>query len=568
MRHPEEGQLLRYLDGELPGRRARQVRQHLEACGHCRAEFEELQNTVGDCVRYRKNVLRTCLPPPVPWQDLSRGFDRIDASLDRESLAARLVGVLSLPRPAVPWAVTGAIAVAVVCTIVYQLRETPSVQAAALLKKAVAVADSRPRPARRIRISTASRQLTRVIGAGQPASDAPAIERLFRAANYNWDDPLSAKAFETWRDQLPAKRDQVASMEDPQSPDRNSYRIQTTTDASELVSATLKLRMTDFEPLEGRFEFRNRDWVEMTELTDQPTLPASTVAGATGGMPRQPGMPPDRAEPSTEPLNPAGVAEELQVVAALHQVGADLGDPVEIARGSGQILVSGTGIPPQHQKQIHEALDSMPGVVVRFSEPGAGGGAPSGPEGTPPETPVLRDSAGSVPPPFQARLEERLGGRPQFERFSSQLFDASDAVMSRAYALRRLAQQFPPDVERQLNAEGRRALRGLGREHVAALARQSGEIDAALSRILAALGGTAAPGEVRLESAAWQPASEELLSAARRVETLLAVLLGMAAPDNPADQIPSQLLAALAQLRASQEHCQRLLSYDDVRQSR
>ena len=51
MRHAEEGQLLRYLDGELPGRRARQVRKHLEACWHCRAELEELQNTVGDCVR-------------------------------------------------------------------------------------------------------------------------------------------------------------------------------------------------------------------------------------------------------------------------------------------------------------------------------------------------------------------------------------------------------------------------------------------------------------------------------------------------------------------------------------
>ena len=564
MRHPEEGQLLRYLDGELPGRRARQIRKHLEACWHCRAELEELQSTVGDCVRYRKNVLGTCLPPPSPWQDLSRGFDRIDASLVGESLAARLARAIFLPRPAVPWAVTGAIAVAVVCTIVYQWREAPSVQAATLLKKAVAVADSRPRPARRIRIRTASRQLTRVVGAGQPASDAPAIEGLFRSANYNWDDPLSARSFQAWRDRLPAKRDEVAAIEDPQSPDRNSYRIQTTTDASELISATLKLRMTDFEPLEGRFEFRNRDWVEMTELTDQPTLPASTVAEATGGMPRQPGMPPDRVEPSVEPMNPAGAAEELQVVAALHQVGADLGDPVEITRDSGQILVSGTGIPPQHQKQIHEALDSMPGVVVRFSEPG---GAP-GPGGTPPETPALRDSAGSAPPPFQVRLEERLGGRAQFERFSSQLLDGSDAVMSRAYALRRLAQQFPPDVERQLSVGDRRMLHDLGREHVAALARQSGEMDAALSRILAALGGAAPSGEIRLESAAWQPASEELLSAARRVETILAVLLGMASPDNPADDIPSQLLAALAQLRASQEHCQRLLSYDDVRQSR
>ena len=108
MRHPEEGQLLRYLDGELPGRKARQIRKHLEACWHCRAELEELQSTVGDCVRYRKNVLGTCLPPPPdPWQDLSRGFDRIDASLDGESLAARLARAIFLPRPAVRWAVTG-----------------------------------------------------------------------------------------------------------------------------------------------------------------------------------------------------------------------------------------------------------------------------------------------------------------------------------------------------------------------------------------------------------------------------------------------------------------------------
>jgi hypothetical protein len=560
MRHPEEGHLLRYLVGELPGRKARQIRQHLEACSHCRAELEELQSTVADCVRYRQNVLGAILPaPPEPWQDLARGFDRIDASLDRESLAARLARAIFPPRPAVRWAATAAIAMAVVSAIVYQWRETPSVQAAALLKKAVAVADSRPRPARRIRIRTASQQVTRVIGAGEPASDTPAIERLFRSANYNWDDPLSARAFETWRDQLPAKRDEVAAVEDAQSPGRNNYRIQTTTDASELVSATLKLRMTDFEPLEGRFEFRNRDWVEMAELTDQPTLPASTVAEATGGMPRQPGMPPDRAEPPAEPMNAAGVAEELQVVAALHQVGADLGDPVEIARQSGQILVSGTGIPPQHQKQIHEALDSMPGVVVRFQEPG---GAPSGPEGTPPETPAVRDSAGSAPPPFQARLEERLGGRLQYERFSSQLLDQSDAAMARAYALRRLAQQFPPDVERQLSMEDRRTLGNLWRDHLAAFARESGRMEATLTPLLHALGGTVAPLEVRSGPAAWQPAAEELVSAARRVETVLAVLLGMAAPENPADHTPSQLLAALAQLRASQEHCQRLLSYD------
>ena len=98
----------------------------------------------------------------------------------------------------------------------------------------------------------------------KPAARETEIARLFQAAHYDWNDPLSAKAYSAWRDQLAANRTPVVSQP-------NSYDIKTTTDDSELVSATLKLRTTDLEPLEGRFEFRNRDWVEMTELVDQQT---------------------------------------------------------------------------------------------------------------------------------------------------------------------------------------------------------------------------------------------------------------------------------------------------------
>src|SRR5205085_2330130 len=186
-----------------------------------------------------------------------------------------------------------------------------------------------------------------------------------------------------------------------------------------LISASLKLRMTDFEAVEGRFEFRNRDWVEMTELVDRQTLPASTLAGANGGMSRQPGMPPASMGPPAPGVQTAGAGSpddlsgELQVVAALHRLGADLGDPVEIARQGGQVVVSGTGIPPQRQKQIHGLLDPLPNVVVRFSDPDFPAGAP------PVQTePAARDAAGPAQSRYQARIEERLGGRPQFERFS------------------------------------------------------------------------------------------------------------------------------------------------------
>ena len=272
--------------------------------------------------------------------------------------------------PGLRWALSGAAVLALCFVLIQQLRETPKVEAAVLLQKAVRASESRhPAAIRRLRITTRTGQMTRVLGAAyKPAARETEIARLFDAAHYDWNDPLSAQSYSAWRAQLPHFQDAIASQP-------NSYDIKTTTEDSELLSATLKLRTTDLEPLEGRFEFRNRDWVEMTELVDQQTNPASIVAGTTGGMPRQPGVPPGPVYVPPEAAEPPAFSEELQVVAALHQLGADLGDPLEISREGRQVLVSGTGIPPQRQQQIHGLLDRLPHVVVRFDDPAFPAGA-------------------------------------------------------------------------------------------------------------------------------------------------------------------------------------------------
>jgi hypothetical protein len=616
MSHLENGDLLRYLDGELPRRKARLVRQHLEACWQCRTELASLETTVADCVDYRKHVLGACLPaPPQPWKDLSREFDRIgefdpiDVELAGESLvarlikAARLINLLTLRavKPPAKWAAACAALVVVAAIAFYQLRQTPSVQAAALLKRAVAVSESRPHTLRRVRITTPTRQITRVIGVGLGPSNQAELSAMFREAKYNFEDPLSARSYMDWRDHLASKQDSVNTIPNRQSgkvpagelplgelpADQGTYEIKTTTDDGSLVAATLKLRMTDYEPLEGRFEFRNRDWVEMTELVDQQTLPASRIAGTTGGTPRQPGVPPAFiANPAgaNRPagMNPAGMkpaamSQELQVVEALHQVGADLGDPVEISREGRQLLVSGTGIPPKLQAQLHAVLDTLPNVVVRFADPAF-------PASNPPvqsEPAPTRDAAGPENRQLQARIEERLGGRPQFERFSGQLLDWTDSAMARAYALRRLAQEFPAEAERQMTAADRRVLHNLGREHLAVFARETARIETTLTPILTGLGAALVKAEGH-PATAWQTAADELLAAARRVESLLAAALGAvssdkavvssdkaaASSDNARDPVPAQLMSGLVQLTGSIEQCQRLLSYDDVRQSK
>jgi hypothetical protein len=417
------------------------------------------------------------------------------------------------------------------------------------LRKAVLAAQSRPAAHKRLRITTRTGQMTRVIGvAYKPAARETEIARLFDAAHYDWNDPLSAQSFSAWRDRLPHFQDAIASQP-------NSYEIKTTTEDSELVSATLKLRGTDLEPLEGRFEFRNRDWVEMTELVDQQTNPASTVAGTTGGVPRQPGVPPGPLDVPMESAEPSAFSEELQVVSALHELGADLGDPLEISREGRQVLVSGTGIPPQRQQQIHGLLDRLPHVVVRFDDPAFPASA------VPVQLePATRDAAGPEKSTYPARIEERLGGRPQFERFSSSVLDWTDSAMTRAYALRRLAQQFSAAAENQMTAEDRRTLRNLGREHLSAFAKDAQRVAGTVNPVLTGMGAGVAQHETRPEPADWQSASEDLLVSARRAETLLAVVLGVAPAELSSGNAPAELLIALAQISSRTEQCQRLLA--------
>jgi hypothetical protein len=558
MHHVDDELLLRYVDGELSARKSRQVRTHLEACWQCRTELEALQVTIGDCVRYRKSVLAESLPPaPAPWKPLD--FEIVEAELASESLAARLARFFS-PRRNAPlgWAFSAAAVLALSLLAIHKLGETPNVEAAALLKKAVAVSEGRPHKVKKLRITTHHRQITRLIHAAAPPEAGEAeIAGLFRAARYDWSDPLSPKAYSDWRANLSHKQDQLAA------PDKDSYFIKTTTDEGELLSASLKMRATDFESVEGRFEFRNGEWVEMTELVDQQTLPASIVAGTAGGMSRQPGMPPVPSNSGTAPEVPAPspVSAELQVFAALHQVGADLGDPIEVNREGHDIVVSGTGVSRQHQQQLHILLDRTPHVAVRFSDP-------SFPASNPPaQEPVTRDAAGPEKPPYPARLEARLGGRPQFERFSGQVLDWTDSAMSRVYAIKRLAQQFPPETEARMTAEERRTLHNLAREHAAVLAKELRKITTTVNPVLSGMGaaGSAAPPST---AAQWQVVSEELFASGRQVETLLASVLGVSANSPATEDAASQLLSAFARFTTDTEHCLRLLSYDDVRQSK
>src|SRR5689334_21537625 len=119
--HAEDGVLLGLLDGDLPGREAKQVRAHLEACWQCRATVEDLEGTIAACVEYRKEVLQGHLPsPPAPWADLKAGFERIDAELAQDGWGARLSRWFTAPRLQ-RWAMGAAAAAVLSVGVYYQI---------------------------------------------------------------------------------------------------------------------------------------------------------------------------------------------------------------------------------------------------------------------------------------------------------------------------------------------------------------------------------------------------------------------------------------------------------------
>src|SRR5205085_9589381 len=148
---------------------------------------------------------------------------------------------------------------------------------------------ARPPAIRRIRIRTRSQQLVRTVQAQAATLEMPPeIAPLFAAAHYDGSDALSARSYLAWHEQLSTKQDEDATRED-------HYEIRTTTPSNELAEARLTLRTVDLQPIEGRFEFRNRDWVEVTELPAQDSL-ASTVARTDGLSPSVPGRAPEQPQ--------------------------------------------------------------------------------------------------------------------------------------------------------------------------------------------------------------------------------------------------------------------------------
>ena len=123
-----------------------------------------------------------------------------------------------------------------------------------------------------------------------------------------------------------------------------------------------------------------------------------------------------------------------------------------------------------------------------------------------------------------------------------------------------MAQQFSAEAESQMTPEDRRTLHKMGREHLVAFAKDAQRIANTVNPVLKGLGPGSAEIQTRPDPVDWQVATEDLLVSARRAETLLAVVLGVAPAENASSNVPAQLVGVLGELSSRIELCQRLLA--------
>jgi hypothetical protein len=541
MRHPEQERLLRYADGEIAGREAAELRDHLAACWECRTQLEELQSTIGECVRYRRALQEGLVePPPAPWFDIELAMRRLDEEQAGSGWLSRAGEWLRARMMAPRYWAPAALALVLVVALVRQLVDTPAAQAAELLKRAVAASDGQPVKPRRVQIRSQKYRVTRTIGlqkaAQEKSADEGPLESMFLAAHYDWADPLSPKSYLAWRDRLPQKQDEVTKISTTGNPEGSYYRIQTTTQSGELAAASLTLRAADLRAVQGTLVFRNQESVEMTEL---PAIPApaadsESLAPAAAGLRRHV----TAAEEGEAPG--ATVSDELQVLAALRRVDADLDDPIDVTREGGTVRVSGVGIAARRQQELHQALDGLARVSVEFADPV-----------------VAKSEAGRAPlvmperqevAHWQARLEAAAGGKAAFTQLADRALESSDRLMARVHALRRLAERFPVGVEAELSAGDKEVLRGLRREHSTAVLQMAMALRHQIGGVL----GVSPAGEGAALSGGWQAATEELFQTARACDQWMGVVMaGAPAPESgePVARLARRLnqLAAQAQ---------------------
>lgn len=666
--HPSDDELLLYVDGELGRKEAERLRTHLEACWSCRVRSEKIQETISGFIDYRNNVLKPALEPPQGWRMFDAKLGRVVEESGKRSLLTlvreSLEKLFSAPR----FAVALASSLCVALLLVALLPRSTTVSADELLQQA-AVAEAQqiravtqpvvyqklavrrisptPSPDHSATLEiwhdTTNSRVRQTVGGGPQvsgggeeevsypitnpqlqASDTqfvPAVvaelKDVFLTNRLDWQHPLSPTSFQAWRTSLEQKHEEV--QESALAGGLKVLTLKTIPKApvaiGAIVEVDLVVRAEDWHPVSQYLRVRAEEGEREYELTEIAFQVVSLDAIGPFVFAEPPVAPIVPATPasvvSSSPSAAELAAAEMEARSALHDVGADLGEPIEIVRtSSGKVEVRGLAETAERKQELLTALRDIPLVTVaiqtieeareaELKAPVAS--LPSPPEASPAPTAPEPMSAAPTPPPFateevvasgrlpiQEELEkyfaarrrsdgsteaERAGVRLDITEFSNKVLALCEGTLSEAWALRRLAERYSGEELAQFSPQSQWQLENLVRDHIRAMRERIEGAHTLLRPVLRSMAAEEAGGSKQsarplshgLLDAGWPAFSPPLFTTVQRIDRLASGLLaGAGLPlkeeSNPSGdvrlraQTPEQaiqtLLADLALLQA------------------
>ena len=547
--HLGREQLLGYLDGELPKPAMLRAAEHIQSCWTCRTELERLKEDIGTILDAQNRIILPGVPPPPqPWPRLE---PRIAAQLTaKESLFSQLwrratTAYELLPRPlCLGAAVAGLLVIAAILSL------SPSTLSANEVLRKLSDAEARRMPStigvfvrQKVRVRKTARRdgLTRSgevdswrsanavhwkIDEADPV--ALDLQDRYRARKTLNDLPISAASCGNWS--------AGGALDGKVIRSSSAMEIVFTTPnqsiEADFLGLALQVNPDDWHVTEMRLEFADAAFdisEEELNVFSRKDVPADVLASfdapvqATIGAKLSAKIAPPVVPDISAQLDLDEV--EMNVRFALHQIGADLGEPLEIRRDAGLVAVRAWQVSPERQELLKDLLDK-PGVHLELVPPGDASSVNQLP-------PASLSPPASADPGFSPELrrldEERLmkwfGSTTAKEVFTRSALAAMTDLLSRLFAMKQLADRWPADTKARLSSSANSHLTTMVKDDFRSAANRSAELKAMVGPLVKAFVPDANVTPSAEAPTAWQNASTVGLETAKEADRLLRSLI-------------------------------------------
>ncbi len=538
--HLDVKDLLMYLDGELSKRRMRAVESHIRSCWTCASEVERLKRQIGVIVDAQEKLILPAVPaPPGPWRPLEvptgfipppRHFLSGFHSPWRQFRAPLVLAVVVIVV-AVSWLATPA---ASAREVLGRILESDGIRTTADRGRFV-----RQR-VRVVRTRRATRQTSsEVIDAWRSASASywqtadvgmagSGLREYYRARNVA-ELPLSPAVYRTWSAEtggggvVSRHGGRIRlSFDAADSGDLQRFRLWADPARWHVVRMDLGFRDDDFEIEEERLDVFPKHQVPqdvLAHLEPMPPIVERRPAVAVA-LPAAPVEAPAEPVPSIDKTT-----TELDVYFALHQAGADLGEPVEVTRlGSGLVAVRIWGVTADRRQFLTDLLSGMPGVEIEEGPAAAGTAADvlSAEPVLPLAQATMDDSSRADD---QDRLERWFGSAEAEEAYTRSVLAGTTALLSHLYAWQELSRRWPPSEQVSLPESNRTKLAAMFSDHVQTAEQQCSNLQLLLKPLLDEFSQPGENGSSESQPAPDEDPGRATLQAAKSLDRLLRGLL-------------------------------------------